>query len=79
MSKQMTDSVMLHTATGEGVEAEEIAEKKLHRLQGPASRWPFSVMGERMRHPSPDVRLAPIDRHLRARGDTTGNSPLATA
>ena len=31
-----------------GVEAEELAETKLHRIQGSALRWPFSY-GERMR------------------------------
>jgi len=34
-------SVMVHAATSAGVEAEEIAETKLHRIQGSALRWPF--------------------------------------
>ena len=37
-------SVLVGTATGAGVEAEEIADTKLHRIQGSALRWPFSVM-----------------------------------
>jgi hypothetical protein len=35
-------------ATSTGVEAEEIAETKLHRIQGSALRWPFFLLaGER--------------------------------
>ncbi len=35
-------SVLVGAATGAGVEAEEIAETKLHRIQGSALRWPLS-------------------------------------
>jgi len=34
-------------ATGAGVEAEEIAETKLHRIQGSALRWPLFIWLEK--------------------------------
>ena len=36
---------MVYAATGAGVEAEEVAETKLHRIQGSALRWPLFIGG----------------------------------
>ncbi len=54
-------SVLVGTATSAGVEAEEIAQTKLHRTQGSALRWPLSRFRgmRRSRSLSAPTRIGP--------------------